>query len=238
VKQHEAVIQIMLANGGFATLGYLYQHVMDIEECRWNTKTPFASIRRIVQDDRFFYKIKPGLWALKEMKNKLPGHLREDDASVYGHTYYQGLSVEIGNFRNLNTYVPKQDSKKEYLNQTLSESTTIDDVYKFTYDNLIKFARTVDVIWFNERNMPNSFIEIEHTTQFKNSLLKFVELQDFHSNFIIISDDCRRSHFHQIINEYSFKDIAKRVKFISYKNVANLHQKSSELAAIKKEVNF
>lgn len=69
MKQYEAVIEIMEENGGFATLGFLNQNV-DVSD--WKTKTPFASIRRIVQDERFFFKIRPGLWALKAYKNKLP----------------------------------------------------------------------------------------------------------------------------------------------------------------------
>ena len=31
-------------------------------------------------------------------------------------------------------------------------------------------ARTVDVIWFNERLMPHTFFEVEHSTDFQNSL--------------------------------------------------------------------
>ena len=64
MKQHEAVIQVMQKNGGYATLGYLYQHVRDVPGVEWKTQTPFASIRRIVQDPRYFFKIRPGLWAL------------------------------------------------------------------------------------------------------------------------------------------------------------------------------
>lgn len=45
MKQHEVVIKIMKKNGGFATLGFLNQNV-DVSS--WETKTPFASIRRIV----------------------------------------------------------------------------------------------------------------------------------------------------------------------------------------------
>jgi hypothetical protein len=56
MKQHDAVIQVMEQNGGFATLGFLNQHV---PHNNWKTKTPFATIRRIVQDERFFFKIKP-----------------------------------------------------------------------------------------------------------------------------------------------------------------------------------
>ena len=56
MKQYEAVIQVMKSNGGYSTLGNLYQEVFKIEKVKWGTKTPFASIRRIVQDDRFFLK--------------------------------------------------------------------------------------------------------------------------------------------------------------------------------------
>ena len=68
MKQHEEVIKIMEENGGWATLGFLYHHV---DTSEWKTKTPFATIRRIVQDERFFFKIKAGLWALKSHKEQL-----------------------------------------------------------------------------------------------------------------------------------------------------------------------
>jgi hypothetical protein len=77
MKQYEAVIKVMEENGGFATLGYLYHEVLKVPGVEWKTKTPFASIRRIVQDGRFFFKIKPGLWALLSHKNK-----------YYHRTYY------------------------------------------------------------------------------------------------------------------------------------------------------
>ena len=51
MKQHEAVIKVMEQSGGFATLGYLNQEVLKVSGVEWKTKTPFASIRRIVQDN-------------------------------------------------------------------------------------------------------------------------------------------------------------------------------------------
>jgi len=57
MKQYEAVIEIMKKNGRYSTLGNLYKYVFSIENFSWGTKTPFASIRRIVQDERFFFKI-------------------------------------------------------------------------------------------------------------------------------------------------------------------------------------
>ncbi|MEK6681413.1 MAG: hypothetical protein AABY79_05550 [Nitrospirota bacterium] len=49
MKQHEAVIKVMEEKGGYATLGFLNQNVLKIADCEWKTKTPFASIRRIVR---------------------------------------------------------------------------------------------------------------------------------------------------------------------------------------------
>ncbi len=73
MKQAEAVIETMKCLGGIATLGQLNQEVFKIEECKWGTKTPFATIRRIVQIDKNIYKIKPGLYGLVSYKKELEG---------------------------------------------------------------------------------------------------------------------------------------------------------------------
>ncbi len=59
MKQYEAVILTLEKLGGVATLGKLNQEVFKIKDCEWKTKTPFASIRRIVQLNENIYKIKP-----------------------------------------------------------------------------------------------------------------------------------------------------------------------------------
>ena len=58
MKQYEAVIETLDKLGGVATLGDLNSEVFKIQECEWKTKTPFASIRRIVQQTKGIYKIK------------------------------------------------------------------------------------------------------------------------------------------------------------------------------------
>ena len=121
MKQFEAVMKVMKENGGFATLGHLYQHALKIKDCEWKTKTPYASIRRIVQDDRFFFKIKPGLWALKSQKDDVLKKFSLDEKSSikkkeeFNHTYFQGLLAEIGNVNGFETHVPNQDKNKLFL---------------------------------------------------------------------------------------------------------------------------
>lgn len=71
MKQYEAVIQTIESLGGIATLNQINRHVFDVKDCEWNTKTPFASIRRIVQQTKGIYKIKPGLYALESHRKQL-----------------------------------------------------------------------------------------------------------------------------------------------------------------------
>lgn len=239
MKQHEAVIKVMENNGGYATLGFLNQEALKIKDCIWKTKTPFASIRRIVQDERFFFKIRPGLWALKTYKDKLPPEILpvknqpKAKQEEYSHTYYQGLLVEIGNLKEHKTFVPNQDKNKLFLGKRLSEIATVSDIYKFSYDEIVRIARTIDVLWFNDRNLPASFFEIEHSTDIRNSLLKFVELQDFYANFCIVTDEIRKKEFQAKLSSQAFIPISKRVGFWSYDNVAELHSKTSELISIE-----
>lgn len=244
MKQYEAVIKVMEANGGYATLGFLNQEVLKVEGCKWKTDTPFASIRRIVQDERFFFKIRPGLWALKSYKSKLPPEILPTNEQPkakqeeYNHTYYQGLLVEIGNLRNHKTFVPNQDKNKLFLGKRLCDITTVPDMYKFGYEHIVNRAKTIDVAWFNERNMPANLFEIEHSTAIHNSLLKFVELQDFYTNFCIVANDVRKKEFQVKLSFEAFKPICKRVGFWSYDDVAELHSKTSEFVNIESKLRL
>jgi hypothetical protein len=67
--------------------------------------------------------------------------------------------VEVGNIKGFETAVPSQDKNKLYLNKKLGKITTAESFYKFSYDNLIQRARTIDVVWFNKRKMPNAFLK-------------------------------------------------------------------------------
>lgn len=244
MKQYEAVKKVMEENGGYATLGFLNQRVLRVEGCEWKTKTPFASIRRIVQDKRFFFKIRPGLWALKTHKNKLPPEILPSEnqpkakLEEYNHTYYQGLLVEIGNLKKFQTFVPNQDKNKTYLGKRLGEIATIDEFYKFTYDNVIQQARTIDVSWFNIRKMPYRLFEIEHTSDIQKSLLKFVELQDFQVEFYIVADEVRKREFEAKVSLNTFTPVRERTRFMDYIQLSNLHTKTYEITNLESSLNL
>lgn len=218
MKQFEMVIKAMEQNGGYATLGFLYKNV-DVKG--WKTKTPFASIRRIVQDNRYFFKIKPGLWALKHCKKEVLKKFnidneKKENVERFDHTYYQGLVVEIGNLKGYTTYIPPQDKNKLYLNRKLAQLAEITNVYAFTYESVLRKAKTIDVIWFNDRRYPHSVFEVEHTTDINNALLKFYDLQDFNIKFYIVSSIARKKEFDQKVNSHVFQSMKPRIDFLDY----------------------
>lgn len=231
MSQKNNVIEAMRQNGGYATFQQLNQMV---DFSTWKTKTPQASIRRIVQAYDEFFRIRPGLWALTECKEDV---LRRFDIvgndvnsnEIFTHSYYQGIIVELGNMRNYLTYVPNQDKNKRFLERKLSNLTTEPELPKFTYEAIANRAKTVDVIWFNERRMPFRFYEVEHSTNITNSLDKFYELQDFRADFYIIADESRRNQFNSLMERNIYSSIRSYVKFFSYDNLIKQYSNESAL---------
>lgn len=232
MKQYEAVIEAMKQHGGYATLGQLYKTAPNIPGSKWKTKTPFASIRRIVQVRDEFFKIRPGLWALTSEEEKVMRLFSEEEAPdkerEYSHSFFQGLVVEIGNLKGFQTYIPAQDKNKPFSKKKLGEVANLSDFYKFTYEEVVRQALTIDVTWFNERRYPSAFFEVEHSTDIHRSLLKFMEFQDFRVEFHIVADQRRRREFESKLSLTAFAPIIKLVKFWNYDAVSKLHNRMSE----------
>ena len=234
MKQKYYVIDAMRENGGYATLQQLN---MLVDFSTWKTKTPEASIRRIVQENDEFFRIQPGLGALREYENEVNKKFNiiksnVESVSQFTHSYYQGIIVEIGNIKKLGTYVPPQDKNKLFLEKKLSDIITVHDIYKFTYDDIIRNAKTVDAIWFNERKMPCAFYEVEHTTNIKNSLNKFFELQDFRAKFYIVADKARKRQFEDVIGASIYNPIREMVGFVSYDDLVKQYSNESKIKRV------
>lgn len=229
MKQKEYVIQAMRKNGGYATFQKLNSSI-DFSE--WGTKTPYASVRRIVQTNNEFFRIQSGLWGLSEQRKEIMQKLNiceKDKTSLldFTHGYIQGIIAEIGNIKRYSTYIPPQDKNRLFLERKLSDVATVHKIFDFSYPEILRFARTVDVIWFNERKMPDSFYEVEHTTDIKSSLDKFYELQDYRAKFYIVAADNRKGQYEDIINKSIYKKIKDIVKFVGYDTLIKQYERES-----------
>ena len=240
MTQAQAVLETIEMLGGIATLNQINQNIFKLEECKWGTKTPFASIRRIVRHTNGIYRIKPGLYALESHRQELENngivvqneHNQDSEiVQTFNHAYYQGLLLEMGKMRHLDTFVPDQDKNKHFLNQAvLGDLRTIQAIPEFTFPQLVKRSSTIDVIWFNDRHMPHSFFEVEHSTDIQNSLLKFNDLQDFAARMIIVADEKRHNEFKTKLGYSAFEKLShdNRVKFLNYTSLEAQYEQEFE----------
>lgn len=228
MTQSQAVIEALESLGGIAPLGKIYQVALQNPDCTWGTQTPQASIRRIVRHTKGIYVVRKGLYALESHRKQLEtngivavtsANADSNEIQQFTHYYYQGLLLKVGELKRLDTFVPNQDKNRMFLQEaTLGELRSFNKIPNYTYSHLVKRSSTIDVIWFNERKMPHSFFEVEHSTDIQNSLLKFCDLQDFSARMVIVADDYRKDEFLRKLGETAFRDLRDkhRVSFLSY----------------------
>jgi hypothetical protein len=65
---------------------------------------------------------------------------------------------------------------------------------------------------------------VEHSTDFRDALIKFMELQDFIIEFYCVSSEDRRIKFEREKGKTAFKPIGNRLKFLTYEQVENDYQ--------------
>ena len=229
----EAIEKVLLENNYIAPLRKIYK---DIVKYRALTgQTPFKTIQERVQRDTRFTRVGLGVYALTEYLDKLPTPIKprnEKEERERTHYSIQGMLLEIGNVEGFDTYSPNKNAT--FDNKPLLQIMTLKEVPKFTYDSIIDKVRFIDVLWFNARGFPKYAFEVEITPQFRNSLLKFCELDDFLAKFYLIAEEGNRSRFEREVNRSVFSEVAGRCFFKTCDQVIDMYSNSIE----KQRVSF
>lgn len=81
--------------------------------------------------------------------------------------------------------------------------------------------------------MPSSFFEVEYSTDFQNSLIKFSDLQDFNARMYIVADKKRYNEFQSKLQFNSFSGLRQngRVLFLSFEELEKQYQQEVERAS-------
>ena len=227
----EAIEQVMLNNGYFAPLKLLYKEIWKYKDkSKVNGKTPDMTIQEKVQRDKRFTRIGLGVYALTEYLDKLPKAeipKTEKAEKERKHAIIQGMLLEIGNHQKDISDTYTNDKNWIFENKTLGSLATLKKVPLFTFPNIIEDSITFsDVIWFNERQFPKVIFEVEHSTDFRDAFVKFMELQDFQTRFYCVADNSRRGKFEKEKSKSAFSPINSRVEFLTYEQVENDYEKA------------
>ena len=227
----EAIEQVMLKNGYFAPLKLIYKEIWNYKDkSEIVGKTPDMTIQERVQRDKRFTRIGLGVYALTDYIDRLPKTeipKTKQAEKERKHARIQGMLLEIGNHQKDISDTYTNDKKWIFENKTLGSLATIQKVPLFTFQNIIDDSISfVDVIWFNQRQFPQVIFEVEHSTDFRDAFIKFMELQDFQTRFYCVSDIGRREKFEKEKSKAAFSAINNRVKFLTYEQVENDYEKA------------
>ena len=221
----------MLKNGYFAPLKLIYKEIWNYKDkSEIVGKTPDMTIQERVQRDKRFTRIGLGVYALTDYIDRLPKTeipKTKQAEKERKHARIQGMLLEIGNHQKDISDTYTNDKKWIFENKTLGSLATIQKVPLFTFQNIIDDSISfVDVIWFNQRQFPQVIFEVEHSTDFRDAFIKFMELQDFQTRFYCVSDICRREKFEKEKSKAAFSAINNRVNFLTYEQVENDYEKA------------
>ena len=215
--------RVMLENGGYAPLKLIYQKFRErVDLGKVRGKTPMNSLRHEALSNPRFERIGLGVYALCDRVPALvrtPPPRTKAEKVVRRHSDIQGMLLEIGNTRELVTETYTADRKARFQNKTLGNIATMGKMPQFTYKPIVDAVRHVDVAWFNERRFPVKVFEVEHTSNFRNALTKFCQLQDFHATFCCVAEQAKEDKYLRAVEMAAFSSIRERCEFIAYEKV-------------------
>ena len=237
----DAIIEVLNRHNNVVSLKTLHNEAPGIYS-NYNKivgKTPHKTINERVQRDDRITKIAPGLYTLTESLNDLPKEYNpmfqtKEDKEKLTHISIQAILLQLGQLYKFGTYTP--DKSKKYLDKHLGDFSTLAEYPEFTYKRIIGRVKMIDVTWFNERLFPSHIFEVEHSTDMKNALSKFMELMDFKASMKIISPKERESEFNKIIEQPAFKPLSNQVKFWNYEKVEKLYLSEKEISPLRTEI--
>ena len=233
----DAIEQVMVANGYYASLQLIYK---EFEKYRPLTgKTQLATIQERVQRDKRFKRIGLGVYALSEHLYKLPSTPKpktEIEKRGYVHAKIQGIIIELGNMEGFKTFTP--DKGKVFDNKRLGNLATLAEIPQFTYPEIVRSTQYVDVIWFNGEGFPEKAFEVEDSTDFRSSLVKFSDLRFFNMTFNFIASIERKAKYEREVARSVFGNIANRCHFVSYDEIAQLYTARLNYQKAKERLPF
>lgn len=237
----DAIEAVIRANGNIASLRLLHERAPKLygQHNQIRGLTPHKTIDERVQRDKRFHKLVPGLYTLEATLGELPREINPttqtpEENDNFTHVSIQALLLQLGQIYRFETYTP--DRKKAYLEQKLGDLASLTEFPKFTYQRVLDRTRNIDVSWFNERGMPSSVFEVENTTDMKNGLSKFMELQDFRTKMFIVAPSRRENEFKNIFAQPTFKKISGYVQFLTYEKVEKLFKSESEAHGLRSQI--
>lgn len=235
----EAIQKVMEDNHGTASLEIIYENIEKYYPAAKISNDWTAGIRgvlyREIRNKKRFKKIGLSIYALADyVAEQKP----EKDDTVRMHSYIEGICIELGNFKKYQTFTA--DPSAQYRdNLHLLNIASINEIPNFSYIEVVQEAKRMDVIWFNSKGLqfPQKVFEVVDSIGTLNGAFnRCLQLNNFKTDFFIVSPEQHRKKFLQTMNLESYKESTERFKFINYDEIIELYENAAQVNKIESKI--
>lgn len=234
----EAIKKLMQDNGGVASWKYIYDNIEKYYPAAKVSQEWQAGIRgvlyRELKNNRNFKQIGFGTFSLHEYEQeKQIAEIKQDKVRM--HSYIEGIMVELGNYEQFDTYCadPSAEFQKNIF---IDQLTTVKDFPEFTYPEINKIARRIDVVWFNKKGykFPKKVIEVvDSIGTLGESLNRMYQLKEFRSEFLVLHSGNHQLKIERMIGREPYSILRNRFVVKNYNNIISYYNKRLELEKLK-----
>lgn len=235
----EAIQKVMEDNHGTASLEIIYENIAKYYPTAKDSNEWEAGIRgvlyREIRNDKRFKKIGLSIYALKEyIEEQKP----QKEDTIRMHSYIEGICLELGNFKNFQTYTA-DPSAKYRDNLSLRNISTMIDVPSFSYNEIVQEVKRMDVIWFNQKGLhfPQKVFEVVDSIGTLNGAFnRCLQLSNFRTEFFIIAPEQHRNKFNQTLSLETYSHNNERFKFVNYEEITELYENAARVNKLESKI--
>lgn len=234
----DAIKKLIEENGGVASWQYIYDNIEKYYPAAKASQEWQAGIRgvlyREIKNDKNFKQIGLGTFALHEYEQeKQIEEIKKDIIRM--HSYIEGIMVELGNYEQFDTHCadPSAEFQKNIF---INQLTTINEFPEFTYSEINKIAKRIDVIWFNKKGyqFPKKVIEVvDSIGTLGESLNRMYQLKEFKTEFLVLHPENHKLKIEQMIEREPYSILKDRFVVKDYNEIINYYNKRLELEKLK-----
>jgi len=232
----EAIKKVLEDFGGVATWEQIYSNIEKYYPSAKISKAWQEEIRgvlyREIKKGRYFKKVGLGIFALKDYREE-PKPSLENRQRI--HSFIEGICLELGNFENFATYTADPSARFKN-NIVLGTLATLHSIPEFTYQDILKEVKRIDVIWFNKKGLmfPQKVFEVvDSVGTLSDAFNRTLQLLNFRTDFFIVGPKEHYDKFNQKINLEPYIRFKERYKFKDYETIITFYERSVEANRVR-----
>jgi hypothetical protein len=136
--------------------------------------------------------------------------------------------------------VPSQDKNHLFLGERpLKDLASVNEIYEFTYPDILKYAKTIDVIWFNKNGFqfPQRVFEIvDSIGTLTGAFNRSLQLLNFRTNFYIVAPEQHRAKYEQTVRLEPYNRNIDNFKFINYDDMISLYENAEKVNKLETKI--